>query len=154
MKHAFLFHQPPLYQGMVCPLSSPGKKAHNFNTDNSSNGLLDKWKEFHCLYLFIHINSLLVNFSAKGKMNWISRSQSMGRWTLSPLRQSGVKRGSVDLEVCEILLSVSVMSSTTHFSVIKAEKFCGKEKTLPFCSVQIYPSYLIAEIIFTSIAFI
>lgn len=88
-------------------------------------------KKFHCLYLFIHINSLLVNFSAKGKMNWISRSQSMGRWTLSPLRQFRVKRGSVDLEVCEILLSISVMSSTTHFSVIKAEKFYGK-KLFPF----------------------
>lgn len=107
MKHVFLFLQPLLYQGMICPPSSPGKKALNFNTDNSSNSLLDQWKEFHSFSFYSH-HSLLVNFSAKGEMNWTSKSQSMDPWALSSLRQSVVKRGSVDLEVCEILSSGSL----------------------------------------------
>lgn len=68
-------------------LASPvqvGGKAHRFSRDNSSNGLSDKWTGSHCLCLCIHMDSLSVNFSANGGMNWASRSQSVGWWTLKP----------------------------------------------------------------------
>lgn len=100
MKHAFQLHQPSLYQGMIWILSL-GKKAHNFNTDNSSNGLLDKWIEFRCIFLFISIHYLGLFLKKKRKMNWISRSQSMGWWALNSPRQSGVQRKSLNLEACE-----------------------------------------------------
>lgn len=71
-------------------LASPvqgGGKAHHFSRDNSSNGLSDEWTESRCLCLFIHTDSLSVNFSANGGMNWASGSQSVGWRTLNPLGQ-------------------------------------------------------------------
>lgn len=53
-----------------------------------------------------------------------------------------------DLEVCNSAPHFSVMSSTTHFSIHNkgCEKFCSKAKTLPLCSIQIYPNYSVKKI--------
>lgn len=148
MKHVFLFLQPPLYQGMICPLSSPGKKAHNFNTDHSSNSLLDQWKKFHSLSLFIHIIHYLWIFLQRGNEldQQVSKHGPMSTQFSKTI--CGAKKRVCGLRsLWNSALWISVTSSTMHFSITKAVRSSVvKNKPLPLCSIQIYPSYLIIEL--------
>lgn len=110
---------------MVCPLSSPGKKEHNFNTDNSSNGLLDKWKEFHFLFLFTSIHYLWI-FLQKGK-----RIGPAGLKVRPTNTQSwGKKRVRGLRSLWNSTLWIFVLGSNTHFSITKTARSSVVKKKL------------------------
>lgn len=92
-----------------------------------------------------------MKFSAQGKMNWTSRSQSMGWWILSLKDSLGEKRVHALKSLWNSALCVSIMNSTTHINMIKAVRSFVVKKSLSPLFIQIYPCYLIEEFFLLSI---